>query len=1009
MRVYKEFNYNEFLQPSEHYRGRPFWAWNTELTPQKIEKQIKDFYDMGFGGFVIHSRNGLRTKYMGETFMDMVKLAIKCAEKYALKVWLYDEDRWPSGNAGGAVTVDKRYRVKYLAFKTELPTSYSTNIEDCDGRPYLLASFNIKLDENGYLSEYSLADDAKADLFVFVCSPEDSPRYNGQTNVDTLDTASIRRFIDLTYEKYYAEVGEYFGNTVEAIFTDEPHCIITEMPKASSLDALGDVKLPWTHTFADTYSARFGEDIIAHIPELLFERADGKYSSARYRYHEHVAERFKEAYSKQIGDWCKEHGISFTGHFLLEERLSTQTSCTKDVMRCYSDEDILGIDILKGGYEYATAIQCRSVARQYGKNRMMSELYGVNNWSTDFREYFHQGNWQSALGVTVRIPHLSWMSMLGDGKRDYPATFSYQSPWYLDNKLLEDHFARLHTVLENGSPVVRVGVIHPIESFWLLYGAKDKTDRICQERDKAFEKLFEWLTFDGIDFDFINEELLPDQISDDHVGKMRYDVIIVPDCITLRSSTLKALKYLMEQGIRIIFAGNVPVLVDGKPSQEAKDLSDLCDKVDYSYLSISDALNKYRSFELIHSSGKAVDDMIYQERLLDGDRWLFFCKAKKVADSEDSGADNYILKLNGVFTPTLYDTFSGNTVALPCKYVASKTYVDLRLYKYDTVLIRLENKESEYVTTQANKLATTEIHIANNVEYIREEDNVCLLDMAEYSLDGENWSCATEVLAIDTACRNRFSLPYIMGKSAPQPWCVNDDVSYDVYLRFKFNSEIEDETHLAFERVEEIFLNGKKVPLVYDGWYVDEDIKKVILPSLSIGENVITVKIKISKTFGLEPMYLLGDFDVDLKGTDKTLLKHSDTISFGSITEQGLPFYGGSLTYKMQIDVKEGDLEISTNYFRCEFVKIYLDGKLCGNIILPPYKICIPNVKSGKHILEIKCIGNRHNTFGSLHWGIYDAYYGPAHWYKSGDAFSREYRLCDFGIMKCPRLLNSHR
>ncbi len=1009
MQVEKDFITESFIKPSAHYRGRPFWAWNTEITPKKIEKQIKDFSDMGFGGFVIHSRNGLRTRYMGEEFMEMVKLAIRCAEKHGLKVWLYDEDRWPSGNAGGAVTIDKKYRVKYLTFTRELPSSYTTEKDKYDGIPCLLASFSVHLDENGYLADYSLTEQDKANIYVFVCTTEDSPRYNGQANVDTLDPRSIRRFIDLTYEKYYDEIGEYFGNTVEAIFTDEPHCMLTEMLKYSELEMLTDIKLPWTATFADTYFARFDEDIVSRLPELLWERADGEYSTARYRYHEHVAERFKEAYSRQIGDWCRKHGISFTGHFLLEETLSAQTSCTKDVMRCYADEDIPGIDILKGRYEFATAIQCRSVAHQYGRSRVMSELYGVNNWNTDFREYLHQGNWQSALGVDVRIPHLSWMSMLGDGKRDYPATFSYQSPWYLDNNILEDHFARLHTVLENGKPIVRVGVIHPIESFWLLYGVKDKTARIRNERDNAFAKLFEWLTFGGIDFDFINEALLPEQLCENgSIGKMRYDAIIVPDCITIRSSTLKALEALSEQGIRIIFAGSVPKLVDGKESQAALELSERCETIEYSHLSLEKALNKYRSFELMHINGNPVDNIIYQERLLDGERWLFLCRAKKIADSEDSRANDYMFKFDGIYTPVLYDTMTGEKRKLPCKYIGDKTYADLKLYKYDTALIRLERNRADTVKSETPSGSFSDIYIDNTVEYEREEDNVCLLDMAEYSLDGENWYRETEVLAIDTACRKQFSLPAIMGKSAPQPWCVNDDISQDVYLRFNVKSEFEVSTHIAFERLEELWLNGESVPIISNGWYVDEDITKVRLPKLFAGDNTIVAKIKITKTYGLEPMYLLGDFDVELKGTQKTLREATNSISFGSIVDQGLPFYGGTLTYKAQIDVEDGDLEISANYYRCEFVKIYIDGKLYGNIILPPYKIRIPAVKKGKHLLEIKCIGNRHNTFGSLHWGIYDAYYGPAHWYKSGDAFSREYRLCDFGIMKSPILINYH-
>jgi hypothetical protein len=64
--------------------------------------------------------------------------------------------------------------------------------------------------------------------------------------------------------------------------------------------------------------------------------------------------------------------------------------------------------------------------------------------------------------------------MKGSAKRDYPASINYQVPWYKEYGYVEDHFARLNTVQKSGKPKVRVGVIHPIESHWLIYGPKDK-------------------------------------------------------------------------------------------------------------------------------------------------------------------------------------------------------------------------------------------------------------------------------------------------------------------------------------------------------------------------------------------------------------------------------------------------------------------------------------------------------------------------------------------------------
>ena len=51
---------------------------------------------------------------------------------------------------------------------------------------------------------------------------EPDPWYNDQTYVDTLNPAAIRKFVEVTYEAYFREVGSEFGKTIPAIFTDEP-------------------------------------------------------------------------------------------------------------------------------------------------------------------------------------------------------------------------------------------------------------------------------------------------------------------------------------------------------------------------------------------------------------------------------------------------------------------------------------------------------------------------------------------------------------------------------------------------------------------------------------------------------------------------------------------------------------------------------------------------------------------------------------------------------------------
>ena len=96
-----------FSHPPSEYRGAPFWSWNTKLRHDQLMRQIESFQQMGMGGFHIHSRTGLDTPYMGEEFLAHVKACAEVARERGLLACLYDEDRWPSGVAGGLVVADE--------------------------------------------------------------------------------------------------------------------------------------------------------------------------------------------------------------------------------------------------------------------------------------------------------------------------------------------------------------------------------------------------------------------------------------------------------------------------------------------------------------------------------------------------------------------------------------------------------------------------------------------------------------------------------------------------------------------------------------------------------------------------------------------------------------------------------------------------------------------------------------------------------------------------------------
>lgn len=1021
-----------FQNPTAEYRGTPFWSWNDKLDKDELCWQIEKLKEMGFGGFHMHSRSGMATPYLSEEFMDLVKACTDKAKNEEMLSYLYDEDRWPSGAAGGLVTKVQKHRQKYLTMTPNVDENAETatvilpgkggfaavknTIEACAeaGKCYLLAVFDVVLDADGYLKKGELiAPEAVAEgnkWYAYVYTAHSTGRFNGQAYADTLSKETIAEFIRVTYEAYERAVGDEFGEVVPSIFTDEPQFKAADpLPFAESLNP---VTIPWTTDLPETFAAAYGFDLVSSLPENFWDVKDQP-ARTRYCFRDHVCQRFTEAFADQCGKWCEEHGIALTGHMMEEPTLNSQTHSLGEAMRAYRNFGIPGIDMLCDWLELSTAKQTQSAVHQYGREAMLSELYGVTGWEFDFRGHKFQGDWQAALGVTVRVPHLSWVSMRGSAKRDYPASISYQSAWYKEYPYIEDHFARLNTALTRGKPSVKVGVIHPVESYWLAYGPSSNTAAKRAELQENFDNVINWLLRGQMDFDFISESLLPEQYtaSDDkklHVGVMQYSAILVPALDTIRSSTVKILTEYVKKGGKLIFAGKAPKLVDAMVSDAGKTLFDMSEQVSMTSVSILDALESERELQVFNESGAPSRDYIYNKRV-DGDReWVFIASATKplMHGFREDGIDRerkLVIRLKGKKRPTLYDTLTGEIKPMPYEIRGNVTDIPCALCPSDSLLLCLEDaEEGKYIPERVQKKPTYTFAIKEKVAVSLEEPNVLVLDMPEWSEDGEHWKPREEMLRIDLALRKKYGWPKADGGDA-QPWVIDEQKpELYPYLRFTFNSEVETDCKLAFEEAEQVWFNGVEVELVKDGYFTDKAIHTAKMPRLQKGENTLVVRAPLGKRTSLENYFLLGDFGVRVDGCMAEIVPMPEKIGFGKITEKGLPFYGAAMTYKIPFEVKGCDIAVHVQRYAGALVCAKLDGKDVGKIVFAPYRLEIPNVAAGKHELELTLYNSRVNCFGALHaFGNID-WKGPTWWYTGGKDFAYEYQLFGNGILKSP-------
>ena len=533
-------NFDDFKNPGSIYRTAPFWALNDLLEEDELKRQIQEFKAVGMGGAFLHPRGGLVTKYLADDYWEAMEVCIKECARLEMIAWLYDEDRFPSGGAGGYVT----------AGKPEFASKYITN----DGE---VKQSNI------------------------------SHRYNMQSYLDVCNPDAVKEFIRLTHDQYYDRFKEYFGNVIPAIFTDEP--FLTR-----------EGALPWSDGFQTKFAEQYGYDITPHLTAIFEDKPDS--AKHRLNYWSLISSMFVNAFSKTIYDWCEEKGIAYTGHFWEHEFPSPRSSGS--TMSHYANMQYPGIDMLfvsdpTTPNQYSNDLivkEASSVANQFDRKRVLSETNGASGWHLDFAYQKRATDWQLALGINLFCQHLSLYSMRGYRKRDFPLSFLDHQPWWHDYNILADYIGRMSYALSQGKFVADVLVLHPALSTWINYNSPEKLVII----EKSIKSLTRELGSKRIMYDLGDEIIMETHgsVKDGNlvIGQMSYKVILIPEMHVIKGSTYKLLKEFKDAGGEIVCVGATPDMLDGEHSDEVKqffaDLPRTFVNLDVARVELSEINNK---------------------------------------------------------------------------------------------------------------------------------------------------------------------------------------------------------------------------------------------------------------------------------------------------------------------------------------------------------------------------------------------------------------------------------
>jgi len=588
----------KFKNPDAKYRIQPFWFWNGEMDEQEIHNQIMEMADKGVGGFFICPRQGLGIPYLSEEWFQKVKFATDTAKKMNMEVWLYDEYPYPSGIAGGEVTLQhpdaKHYTLVHKSLAVEggqscsldlpwgrLLSAKAVPIDEATGEKLWEQSVNIEKFIGNFQSELVFqkagltaynqkrfftyrtekkcnwtAPEGKWEIHCFLEVEIDDFKYYG-TFVDPCHEEAIKTFIDVTHEKYAEHLGEEFGKTVKGMFTDET-------------GLLG--KIPWSPQLVDFIKETKGYDLRDHLHELIDGSGDST-AKIRYDYFQAIHILLRKSYHKQISDWCEEHNIEYVAE-VPSVRMTTQLY--SHVPGGDTAHEKLGRSLDWILNQYTTSFRANpkmvsSLGNQLGRERALIECFHSVGWSMTLQDAKWMLDRLGAFGINFYNFHAFFYTLDGLTKHDAPPSQFLQNPYWEHFRLLGDYAGRLGYVMSCGAPVRSIAVLDPTTTLWTHMGNPFHSFHYSGENEEEKARLArlteDWasickqLTLHQKDYDHLDAEILAQaEIVDGKIkiGKASYEVLILPPMSNLEAAAWEKITEFIEKGGVVIANGLLP-------------------------------------------------------------------------------------------------------------------------------------------------------------------------------------------------------------------------------------------------------------------------------------------------------------------------------------------------------------------------------------------------------------------------------------------------------------------
>lgn len=577
------------LEGKEISHIRPF-LWMKGESQAIIKEELNRIEECGIREICLESRP--HPDFCGPGWWQELDFILAEARTRGMKVWILDDDKFPTGHANGGFQKNPDKKKTYLAER------HMDLMGPCRGGAVLVENF-IQPDGTllGILAvpkpdgeSLAVSGEGGIDLtdryengFVYLDLPEGAYRLfvlfttcaggGREDYMNLIDADSVQVLIDEVYEAHYAHYGTYFGNTIAGFFSDEPELGNVKGYPFDNTLGQRDQRLPWSRKLEAELRRQWGGEFLPCLVALWYEAGERTFR-VRSQYMDQLTLLVRDNFSGHLGRWCEKHGVEYIGHVIEDDNAHTRMGCgIGHYFREMEGQHMAGIDVVHhqvvpgftepvhqwiagdedGEFFHFGLAKLGSSAAHIQENkrgRALCEIFGNYGWAEGNSLMKWLTNHMLVRGINEFTPHAFSMK---DPDWDCPPHFYARgsNPGFACFTWLMKYMNRGAHLLSEGIPVVDAAILYHAEAEW--------SGGEAMYYQKPGRKLME----KQLDYDVVPKDVLgKGNAVIDHgrlmIDRMQYSCLILPGAGHLDPEVARFAAGAAGEGLKILVVDTLP-------------------------------------------------------------------------------------------------------------------------------------------------------------------------------------------------------------------------------------------------------------------------------------------------------------------------------------------------------------------------------------------------------------------------------------------------------------------